>query len=262
MSLSPPTPLPPELPPLPATIVTKDRQVVDISSAVWQFRASSDGGKVIKINWDLLNQSIRPVILSERAYQLCKLHIARKFQFSKAHTIRADFGMFGRFLRWLGAGNHVESVRAFGWGALDHTMFRMYLEHGMTTGEKGNDFARVRDFYAWGAFVGQFPEFDRQLALSIKEIRARGNVKGAAVRFHHPTKGPLDAEEQRLVIESIRRGDGAPEDRAVVMIHLELGPNPQSVVRLRAHDLEKFEVKRWKMATRVPRHGINSLCQG
>jgi hypothetical protein len=65
----------------------------------------------------------------------------------------------------------------------------------------------------------------------------------AAVRFRHPTKGPLNNAEQRIVIEAIQHGIGTSEDRAVVMIHLELGPNQQSVVRLKARDLEKFEVK-------------------
>jgi integrase len=232
--------LPPDLPPLPATVVTKDRQIVDTSNDIWRFRVSNDGGKIVVIDWSSLD---RHVHLGPRACQLCKLYIARKLQFSKGHTIRSDFGMFQRVLRWMAANSCLEKGRAFGWDLLDHQLFRLYLEHGMSTGEKGNDFARLRDFYAWGAFVGQFPEFDRQLALSIKEIRARGNVKGAAVRFHHPTKGPLDAAEQRIVIESVRTGGGAPEDRAVVMIHLELGPNSQSIVRLRVSDFQKFEIK-------------------
>ncbi|MGA1981113.1 MAG: tyrosine-type recombinase/integrase [Acidobacteriaceae bacterium] len=240
MSLSPSFSLQPDLPPLPPTVVTKDRQIVDTSNDIWRFRVSNDGGKVVAIDWSSLD---RRVHLGPRSCQLCKLYIARKLQFSKGHTIRSDFGMFHRVLRWMAANNYLEKGRAFGWGVLDHQLFRLYLEHGMSTGEKGNDFARLRDFYAWGAFVGQFPEFDRQLALSIKEIRARGNVKGAAVRFHHPTKGPLDAAEQRIVIDSVRTVEGAPEDRAVLMIHLELGPNPQSIVRLKVRDLEKFEVK-------------------
>jgi hypothetical protein len=243
MTLPPPSPSPSELPSWPVTVVTKDRQIVDISNAIWQFRASNDGGKLFELDWDLLDRDVSPALLGQRTGQLFKLYLARKFQFSKGSTIRNDFEMLRRFLRWVATGNHLNNGQRFGWNAVDHRMFRLYLEHGMSTGGKGNDFARLRDFYTWGAFVGQFPEFDRQLALSIKEVRARGNVKGAAVRFHHPTKGPLDAAEQRIVIESVRTAGGAPEDRAVVMIHLELGPNPQSIVRLRAHDLEKFEVK-------------------
>jgi hypothetical protein len=110
-------------------------------------------------------------------------------------------------------------------------------------GGRGIDFTRLRDFYSWGAFVGQYPEFDRQLALSIKAIRAKGSVRGAAVRFRHRSKGPLDKAELRIVIEAFRSGVGAPKDCAVVMIHLELGPNQQSVARLKTGDVKKFEVE-------------------
>jgi hypothetical protein len=151
--------------------------------------------------------------------------------------------MIRGFLRWMASSNLLVRGQQFSWGSLDHMIFRLFLEHGMCAGEKGNDFSRLRDFYAWGAVIGQYPEFDPQLALSIKQMRAKGNVKGAAVRFRHPTKDPLDYAEQRIVIEAIQRGIGTSEDRAVVMIHLELGPNQQSVVRLKARDLEKFEVK-------------------
>ncbi len=232
-----------KLPSLSATLVSKDRQIIDTSQNIWQFRASNDGGKLLKIDWNLLVQEIGSRRISQRAYELYKLYLAHKFQFSKGYTVWNDFAKLRRFLRWMTSSNHLATGQKFGWGAIDYTMFRLYLEHGMSTNHKGNDFAGLRDFYAWGAFVGQYPEFDPQLALSIKEIRAKGNIKGAAVRFHHPTKGPLDDREQRVVIETIRRGIGTPEDRAVVMIHLELGPNPQSVARLRARDLEKFEIK-------------------
>jgi hypothetical protein len=124
-----------------------------------------------------------------------------------------------------------------------YAVLRLFLEHGMNTGEKGNDFSRLRDFYEWGAFVGEYPEFDRQLALALKETRAQGNIKGEAVRFRHPTKGPLEAAELRIVIHAIRDEMGASEDRAVVMTHIELGPNPQSVARLRQSDLQRFQVR-------------------
>jgi integrase len=152
--------------------------------------------------------------------------------------------MLRRFFRWW-AKNYIKIARKkeFGWGMITFATFRLFLEHGMsTTNSKGNDFAKLRDFYAWGAFVGQYPEFDRQLALSVKEIRATGNIKGAAVRFRHPTKGPFDSAEQRIIRDAIRKGVGTTEERAVVMIHLELGPNPQSIARLRTRDFEKFEV--------------------
>jgi integrase len=151
--------------------------------------------------------------------------------------------MLRNFLKWMASSNRLVRGQQFSWGSLDHTIFRSFLEHGMCSGSKGNHFFRLRDFYVWGAFIGRYPEFDPQLALSLKAMRTKGNIKGAAVRFRHPTKGPLDDAEQRIVIEAIQHSIGTSEDRAVVMIHLELGPNQQSVVRLKARDLEKFEVK-------------------
>lgn len=231
------------LPDLPATVVSKDRQTVDLSRDIWQFRVSDDGGRLITIKWGLLDQDISPGRLSVRARELYKLFLARKFQFSKGNTIRNDFETLRRFFRWLKSSNQPSRGQEFSWGILDHTIFRLFLEHGMSTGERGIDFIRLRDFYSWGAFVGQYPEFDRQLALSIKAIRAKGSVRGAVVRFRHPAKGPLDKAELRIVIEAIRSGVGTPEDRALVMIHLELGPNQQSVARLRTGDIKKFEVE-------------------
>jgi integrase len=230
-----------DLPPVPATVITKDRQVVDTGLDVWRFRVSNDGGKLVELVWGLLDFDVRPFSIDGRIKHIYKLYLARKLQFSKGHTIRNDFGMLRRFLRWIAA-NQLVDVPDFSWSLLTSAIFRQFLDHGLTTGQKGNDFARLRDFYAWGAFVAELPDFDRHLALGIKALRAKGNVKGAAVRFNHPTKGPLNADERGVVIQAVRDGVGAADDRAVVMIHLELGPNPQSVARLKNRDLHKYEI--------------------
>jgi len=92
--------------------------------------------------------------------------------------------------------------------------FRAFLEHGLKTASKGNDFARLREMYTWGAFGVQLPEFDPDLALALKAIRAQGNIKGAAVRFRDPLKGPLDQDEQRIVVRAIAAGAGTPSEMA------------------------------------------------
>jgi hypothetical protein len=51
-------------------------------------------------------------------------------------------------------------------------VFRAFLEHGLSTPSKGNDFARLREMYFWGIFGVQLPEFDPDLALVLKTIRA------------------------------------------------------------------------------------------
>lgn len=231
------------LPDLPTTVVSKDRQIVGLSGDIWQFRESADGGRLITIKWSLLDQDISPRRISARALKLYKLFLARKFQFSKGNSIRGEFESLRRLCRWVKSCDQISREEEFDWGMLNHTIFRLFLDHGMSTGQKGADFSSLRIFYNWGAFVGQYPEFDRHLALSIKAIRAKNRVKGAAVRSRHPTKGPLDKAEQRIVFEAIKNGVGTPKDRAIVMIHLELGPNPQSVVRLRTGEFQKFEVE-------------------
>ena len=96
--------------------------------------------------------------------------------------------------------------------------------------------------YAWAAFGVQLPEFDFDLAITLKTIRAQGNIKGAAVRFRDSLKGPFDSDEQRMIVQAIVRGAGTPVDRATVMLHLELGLNPQSVARMKNDDFRVFSV--------------------
>lgn len=232
---------PPSLPPVRPQVITKDRQIVDTTGDVWRFRASDDGGRLLQVNWPGISAAPAPMLLSERAMQIMKLYIAHRLTFSKGMTVRNDSIMFRRFLRWFAAdAQHAGRPVVFEWGVITEGVFRAYLEHGLTTASKGNDFARLREMYTWGAFGAQLPEFDPDLTLALKAIRAQGNVKGAAVRFRDPLKGPLDQDEQRIVARAIAAGAGTPFDRAVVMLHLELGLNPQSTARMKNNDLGVF----------------------
>jgi integrase len=232
------------LPPLPVVrsqVITKDRQIVDTTNDVWHFRASDDGGRVLRVDWPVIAAVGRPLRPSERAIRILKLYVAHRLTFSKGMTVLNDSGMFRRFFRWyatgaMGAGGPV----IFEWNLVTEEVFRAFLEHGLTTASKGNDFARLREMYMWGAFGAQLPEFDPDLALALKTIRAQGNIKGASVRFRDPLKGPLDQDEQRIVVRAIAAGAGTAFDRAVVMLHLELGLNPQSTARMKNNDLRVF----------------------
>lgn len=148
--------------------------------------------------------------------------------------------MFRRFFRFMGPRAYQPDAPTFEWSLLTHSDFRVFLAHGMKTGNKGNDFARLRDFYKWGAFIGEFPDFDRNLAMGITNIRAKGNEKGKAVLSRDPLDGPLDPSEQDLLTDAFRKELGDPYDQAVVMIHYELGSEPQSVGRLRCSDFHEF----------------------
>jgi integrase len=130
----------------------------------------------------------------------------------------------------------------FDWSLVTEDVCRAFLEHGLTTSSKGNDFARLREMYAWAAFGAQLPEFNPDLAIALKAIHAQGNVKGAAVRFRDPLKGPFDSDEQRMIVQAITRHAGMSVDRATVMLLLELGVNPQSVARMKNNDLLVFSV--------------------
>jgi integrase len=221
-------------------VITKDRQIVDTTGDVWRFRASDDGGRLLHVNWPVIAAASAPMLLAERAMQIIKLYIAHRLTFSKGMTVWNDSVMFRRFLRWYAAVRRVDRSAVFDWSLVTEDVFRAFLEHGLKTASKGNDFARLREMYTWGAFGVQLPEFDPDLALALKAIRAQGNIKGAAVRFHDPLKGPLDQDEQRIVARAIAAGAGTPSDRAVVMLHFELGLNPQSTARMRNNDLRVF----------------------
>ena len=45
-----------DLPPLPSSVVSLDGQIVHTDAECWRFRSSSDGGKVIVIPWNRLDE--------------------------------------------------------------------------------------------------------------------------------------------------------------------------------------------------------------
>ena len=90
----------PDLPQVPSRVMSLDGQLIDTSAVCWRFRSSSDGGKVILIPWDRLDE---PAILSDRARYFAKLFLADKISRKKARTIENDFRMFRRFQDWLGS---------------------------------------------------------------------------------------------------------------------------------------------------------------
>ena len=77
----------------------------------------------------------------------------------------------------------------------------------------------------------------------LQSVTAIGNAKGHHVRFRHPTKGPFSPDELLLIRNAIDAGGGAERDRALVMLHLELGHNPSATARLKNKDLIRYESK-------------------
>jgi integrase len=225
-----------DLPPLPSRVMSLDGQLVDTSAVCWRFRSSSDGGKVILIPWDRLDE---PAILSDGARYFAKLFLADKISRKKARTIENDFRMFRRFQDWLG------SIRraSFEWSDLTEGLARAFLTHGVEhTADKGNDFSRLRTFYRWGV-ARQHCDFDPGLFRILQSITAVGNSKGHNVRFRDPLKGPFSPDELLLISRAVSQGQGADQDRAIVMLHLELGHNPNASARLRNKDFVRYQTK-------------------
>ena len=225
-----------DLPALPLRVISLDGQLVDTSALCWRFRSSADGGRLICVPWDRLDER---AILSDRARYLAKVFLADKISRKKARTIENDFRMFRRFQDWLG------SVRqpSFDWNDLTEGLARAFLAHGVEhTTDKGNDFSRLRTFYRWGV-ARQHGDFDPAMLRTLQSITAVGNAKGHNVRFRDSVKGPFSPDELLLISRAVSQGKGTDRDRAVVMLHLELGHNPNASARLRNNDFVRYETK-------------------
>ena len=223
-----------DLPTVPRSVISLDGQLVDTSADSWCLRSSSDGGKLLFIPWPWLDQS---AVLSECARHMAKLFLADKISRKKARTIENDFRMFRRFQHWL------DSIgrSAFEWSDMTEGIARAFLSHGVEhTADKGNDFSRLRTFYQWGIARGH-PDFDPDLFRVLQTITAVGNSKGHNVRFRHSIKGPFSPDELLMIGRAITEGCGTDRDRAIVMLHLELGHNPNASARLRNRDFIRYE---------------------
>jgi hypothetical protein len=75
----------------------------------------------------------------------------------------------------------------------------------------------------------------------LRSIRAPGNVTGHHVRFHDPLHGPFSPDELQLIVRAIKAGKGRERDRALVLLHLELGINQFAAARLKNKDLKLYE---------------------
>ena len=227
------------LPTVPSMVISIDGQKVDTSTDTWRIRKSADGGRIELINWRLLESIIGSAAPSERAKQLTRLYLVDRITRKKAATVKNDFKMFGDFFKWLVVNTDLQS---FSWSDLSEGIGRAFLDHSIKhTAGKGNHFSQLRTFYEWGV-ARQYPDFDRRTLLILQLITAPGNSKGHHVRFRHETKGPLSPDEKLLVSRSLTAGKGTDRDRVIVMLHLELGLNPNSVSRLKNKDFRRFQV--------------------
>jgi integrase len=229
----------PDLSPLPRSIRSMDGQDVDLNTDTWSLRVSADGGCVVTIKFSHLEMEERP-LLSSRAFHLVKLYLADRLERKKAKTVVGDFYTFQVFARW--ASLNLKRPD-FNWIDLTESIARAFLEYCVKyTADRGNAFSRLRSFYGWGV-ARQYPDFDTSLLLVLQSITAPGNSKGHHVRFRDPVRGPLSTDEKLLITRAIEADEGMGQDRAIVMLHLEVGMNPNSAARLRNKDLRRYEVE-------------------
>jgi len=215
-------------------VVSFDGQLVDTSQTIWRVRASLDGGKMIELDWA---HQEKEMVLGSRAQYLLKLYFADRITRKKARTIENDFRMFLRLQKWLHSCNQPLAE----WADLTEGLVRAFLQHGIQhTADKGNDFSRLRTFYRWGV-VRQYGDFDSGFLDILRSITAVGNAKGHSVRFRDALRGPFTPDELLLIARSVREGVGSSQDRAIVMLHMELGHNPVASARLRNSDLIRYE---------------------
>ena len=214
--------------------------MVETGSNCWKMRTCSDGGDSITIRWERLRKPQEECSFTPRAEHLVRLYLADRLSRKKASTIQNDFSTFRYFEGWLRS--HA-GILGFDWADLSEGLARGFLAHGLSqTAEKGNRFSRLRTFYDWGV-ARQYPDFDAGMLRTLQTITAVGNAKEHHVRFRHPVRGPFSPDELLLIRSAIDAGTGCETDRAIVMLHMELGHNPSATTRLKNKDLIRYETK-------------------
>ncbi|MCD9087710.1 hypothetical protein [Stenotrophomonas sp. SY1] len=112
-----------DLPALPATVLTKDRQELGTGGDVWWLRANNDGGGVVEVDY-------RPLwgACSDRFISIVKLFIVKKAATSAAWSLRNIVQAVVRAVRYWRAGlknTHID------WSELTVADFQAILSHGL-----------------------------------------------------------------------------------------------------------------------------------
>lgn len=223
----------------PPFVISLDGQRIDTSGNCWEVRAAADGGKKIVLNWSRLTKiaADKQSVFSQPAVHLAQLYLCDRLRYKKAATVYGDLQALTCFAQWLAERN----VSQFTWANYTSPLANTFLHYALQqTADRGNTFSRLRVLYEWGVSRGH-PGFDLHTLRLLKATVAPGNVKGHHVRSRHATQGPLSTEEKWLITQALRSERGDSRDRAVVMLHLELGCNPHATARLQAVDLHRIK---------------------
>lgn len=233
-----------ELPSVPSVIRSRDGAIVETHTALWRLSGTAEVGRKYLINWGLLDPY---PFLTDRGFHLLQLYVSHQITKKRAATVYYMYRSLRCFLRWLAS--HSADVSAslvpatFNWSDITEGQARAFLEWGVKhTAEKGNAFAQLRAFYEWGIARG-YGDFQRTTLRQLKSIKAPNSLKGHNVRFRHPSKGPFSSDELFQIRCALQNGKGTDQDRAIMMLHLELGLNPYATIQLTNADFRRYETE-------------------
>lgn len=222
------------LPALATRVITKDRQELETRGDVWSLRANNDGGGIVEIDF-------RPLlgIATPRFAAIAKRFVVRKATTSAAWSLRNIVQALSRAARYWAETERI----VVDWSLVDLGKCQSLLSHGLASsqGVGGNDFAHIRAIYAWGCHVAGLRDFDPEVSIQLKTVRAPGNAKGAKVLSGDPEEGPFSPEEVELLDRALKEGNGDPGALIVTQLFQELGLRPIQVLRTRWSGLRRFE---------------------
>lgn len=237
----------PDLPPIPAQIKARDGQQVETQLPVWQLRAYARTGMLVTLNWSLLEEiSVGETpVFSSRAMHLMRLYLVHRLQTKSPATTLRDVQWLCTFGRWLateGIAHHASQHGAgFEWSQFDEQLGQAYAHWCSTSKANANSlFANVRVLYQWG-ITRKFLDFKWPVLKALKTIKIPPQAKGHYVRFRHVTRGPYSPDELYLIRQALAQEQGRSLDRAIIMLHQELGAHPSAFCRLLNQDLKRIE---------------------
>jgi hypothetical protein len=233
-----------DLPSVPSVIRSRDGAIVETHTTIWRLSGNAEVGKKFLINWELLDPY---PFLTERGRHLLKLYVSHQITKKRASTVWNMYRSLRHFLRWLASHDADIALSlvpaTFNWSDITEGQARAFLDWSVKhTAEKGNDFSHLRVFYEWGIARG-YEDFQRTTLRQLKSIKAPNNPRGHNVRFRHPSKGPFSSDELFQIRGALQNGKGTDQDRALVMLHLELGLNPYATIQLTNADFRRYETE-------------------
>lgn len=221
------------LPALPDTVTTTLLQVITTAADTWTVQMHLTLNAQKYIHWSELANHVTPATL-----HTLKLHATTTLRQRKPATALNYYHATLYFVRWLE--QHQPAHLPFQWSSLDEELFRDYVTYCYQTLKgKGAHAVHLRQIYTWGA-NNAYPGFDPYTQLQLNQLRLKNSAKGAAVRFHHPTKSAFDDAERQQILEALSAERGTPLQRALIWILFDTGARPIDLALLQNQHLLRF----------------------